>query len=220
METPGAAVIAAVVGYLLGSIPVAQLVARREGVDLLAVGDRNPGFWNARSHLPRRTSALVFAGDAGKGALAAAIGRALPGPWWVGYVAAGAAMVGHAWPVFARFRGGRSVLTFVGAMVVLSPLAAAISALACIVVTVVTRRFAWGARVGIFGFPVVQAFMEPRAHVAATGALMCLIGLRFAMAAVADRRRAVSAVAPPPPGALRAHEPGAQAGDGRAVGEG
>ena len=220
MGTPAAVVIAAVAGYLLGSVPVAQLVARREGVDLFAVGDRNPGYWNARGHLSRRASALVFAGDAGKGALAAALGRALAGPWWVGYVAAGAAMVGHAWPVFAHFRGGRSVLTFVGAMAILSLIAAAISAAVCAGVTLVSRRFAWGARAGVFGFPVVQAFLEPRAHVAATGALMCFIGLRFAMAAVDDRRHAASAVPPAPPRALRAHESGGEAGDSRSVGEG
>src|SRR4051812_28708679 len=114
MGTTAAVVIGAVVGYLVGSIPRAHLVARGGGIGLLAGGDRNPGYWTARSCLSRRASILVFAGDAGKGALAAAVGRALGGPWWVGYVAAGAAMVGHAWPVFARFHGGRSVLTFAG----------------------------------------------------------------------------------------------------------
>ena len=142
--------IAVAAGYLLGSIPVAQLVAHRAaGVDLRAVGDRNPGFWNARGHLSRRAAVIVFAGDAGKGALAAAVGRALGGPWWIGYVAAGAAMVGHAWPVFARFRGGRSVLTFVGAMAVLSPVAFAISLAACLLVWALTRRSSgvpgWGS---------------------------------------------------------------------------
>ena len=131
-------------------------------------------------------------------------------------------MVGHAWPVFARFRGGRSVLTFVGAMAVLSPVAFAISLTACLLVWAMTRRFEWGARVGIFGFPVVQAFIDPRAYVAATGLLMSIIGLRFAMAAVAERRgdRRRSAGAPAAPGALRPHEAGAEAGDGDPVGEG
>jgi acyl phosphate:glycerol-3-phosphate acyltransferase len=50
-------------------------------------------------------------------------------------------------------------------------------------VSVVTRRFALGARVGVFGFPVLQLLVEPKERVAATGACMCIIGLRFAMAA-------------------------------------
>jgi glycerol-3-phosphate acyltransferase PlsY len=102
---------------------------------------------------------------------------------------AAAAMIGHAWPVFADFRGGRSVLTFVGAMVVLAPLPAAIAVAVCVLVSLVSRSFAVGARVGVFGLPVIQAFFEPRSHVAGTGALMSIIGLRFALAALQSHRR-------------------------------
>ena len=187
-STALAVTVTVVVGYLLGSIPVAVLVARARGVDLRAVGDRNPGYWNAKESLGRRAALPVFVGDAAKGAVAAAVGVVLGGPWWVGYVGAAAAMIGHAWPVFAGFRGGRSVLTFVGAMLVLAPLAAALAVVLCVVVTAVTRRFAYGARAGVFGLPVIQALVEPRAHVAATGALMAIIGLRFALAARATPR--------------------------------
>jgi acyl phosphate:glycerol-3-phosphate acyltransferase len=189
-STGVAVVLTAVAGYLLGSVPVAVLVGRAHGVDLRTVGDRNPGYWNAKEVLGRRAAVPVFVGDALKGAVAAAVGLALGGPWWVGYVGGAAAMIGHAWPVFAGFQGGRSVLTFVGAMVVLAPLPAAIALLVCVVVSLVSRRFAYGARVAVFGFPIIQAVFEPRSHVAATGALMCIIGLRFAMAAVAGRRPA------------------------------
>jgi glycerol-3-phosphate acyltransferase PlsY len=186
-----AAVVAAVVGYLLGSIPVAVLVGRRRGIDPRAVGDRNPGYWNAKETLGRRAAIPVFVGDAAKGALAAGAGLLLSGGvWWVGYIAAAAAMIGHAWPVFARFRGGRSILTFAGAMVVLAPLAALVAVVACVVVTLVTKSFAYGARVGIFGFPLAQALFDPLVRVAATGALMAIIGLRFWMAARASARGA------------------------------
>jgi glycerol-3-phosphate acyltransferase PlsY len=189
-STGVAVVLTAVAGYLLGSVPVAVLVGRAHGVDLRTVGDRNPGYWNAKGVLGRRAAVPVFVGDALKGAAAAAVGLALGGPWWVGYVGGAAAMIGHAWPVFAGFRGGRSVLTFVGAMLVLAPLPAAIALVVCVVLTLLTRRFAYGARVAVFGFPIIQAVFEPRSHVAATGALMCIIGVRFAMAAIADRRTA------------------------------
>ena len=189
-STGVAVVVTAVAGYLLGSIPVAVLVGRAQGVDLRTVGDRNPGYWNAKEVLGRRAAIPVFAGDVVKGALAAGVGLLLGGPWWVGYIGGAAAMIGHAWPVFAGFRGGRSVLTFVGAMIVLAPLPAAIALVVCVVVTVVTHRFAIGARVAVFGFPAIQAVFQPRAHVAATGALMCIIGLRFALAAASARRTA------------------------------
>jgi glycerol-3-phosphate acyltransferase PlsY len=103
-------------------------------------------------------------------------------------VGAGAAMVGHAWPLFARFRGGRSVLTFAGAICVLAPLAAAISVGLLLLVMMTTRSFAWAARVGVFTLPFVQLVTDGRYRTAATGCLMTLIGLRFAMAAFSDRR--------------------------------
>jgi glycerol-3-phosphate acyltransferase PlsY len=103
--------------------------------------------------------------------------------WGVGYVGGAAAMVGHAWPVFAQFRGGRSVLTFVGAATVLSPRAAALAIGACGLVTAATGSFAYGARAGVFGFPVLQLLVDRPQRVAATGALMGIIGLRFALAA-------------------------------------
>ena len=60
-------IIAVVVGYLVGSIPVANLVAkRRAAVDLRTVGDRNPGFWNARETLGRKAAIPVFVGDVAK----------------------------------------------------------------------------------------------------------------------------------------------------------
>lgn len=174
-------IVTLVVGYLLGSVPVARLTTGR---DLRSVGDRNPGYWNAKATLGRRAAVPVFAGDVAKGAAAAAVGLLLAptGDWWLGYVGGFAAMVGHAWPLFDRFRGGRSILAFVGAVCVLSPLAALISVALLLVVTAV-RSFAWGARVGIFAFPIVQLVIEGPYRTAATGCLMTLIGVRFAQAA-------------------------------------
>jgi glycerol-3-phosphate acyltransferase PlsY len=174
-------VAAAIIGYLLGSIPVALIVGRRHGVDLREVGDRNPGAWNALEQLGPRRAWLVFAGDAAKGLAAALIGLAL-GDIWTAYAGAAGAMVGHAFPLFASFRGGKSVMTFSGAVFGLSPLAAAIALAACIVVSLL-HSFRWGARIGVFGFPLVQLALDPVEHVIATGALMSIIGLRY----LADR---------------------------------
>lgn len=178
----------AVASYLLGSVPVADLVARRSGTDLRTAGDRNPGYWNAKMLLGRRAAVPVLIGDVLKGAVAAGIGRLAGGPWWIGYAAGGAAMVGHAWPLFARFRGGRSILTFAGACCVLAPIPAVICLTACAVISALSRSFAWGARTAVFAYPFVQAAFDPRARVAATGAMMSLIGARFAMAAISARR--------------------------------
>jgi acyl phosphate:glycerol-3-phosphate acyltransferase len=180
-----------VVGYLIGSIPIANLVAaRRAKVDLRDVGDRNPGFWNARAALGLRAAMPVFVGDSAKGVVAALVGSVLadPGVWGLAYVGCAAAMVGHAFPVFAHFRGGRSILTFAGGAAVFATVPFAITVALIVATFVIGRSFAVAARVGFVAFPIVQLIVEGPHRTAASGALMTFIGLRFAMAAVADRR--------------------------------
>ena len=174
-------VVAAVLGYLLGSIPVALWVARRHGVDLRQTGDGNPGAWNALEQLGGRLVAGVA-------------GLSLAG-WWGGFAGVLGAMLGHAFPVFAGFRGGKAVMTFVGGALALSPWAAAVCLALCLATTLVFS-FKWGARAGVFAFPLVQLATDPIAHVAATGVLMSLIGLLFLLD---TSGRARPAPAAPPP---------------------
>ncbi|MBB2914596.1 glycerol-3-phosphate acyltransferase PlsY [Streptosporangium becharense] len=203
--------VAVIGGYLLGSVPVAVLVARTHGVDPREVGDRNPGFWNVKERLGRRAAAPVFAGDTLKGTLAALLAL-VAGGHTVGfggvsgagavpvYAATAAAMIGHAWPVFAGFRGGRSVLTFVGGFAVICPAAFLLGVVLLAVAGLVTRSFATGARAGVFALPVFQSIFAPVEYVAGTGLLMCLIGLRFGQAARSARSgRAASPGSPVSP---------------------
>jgi glycerol-3-phosphate acyltransferase PlsY len=187
MNPVSGVVLVLLVGYVVGSIPVAGLVARRHATDLRAVGDGNPGYWNAKATLGRRAAVPVFVGDVAKGAVGAGFGVVanhvwFADRWWLGYVGGGAAMIGHAWPMFTAFRGGRSVLCFVGTCAVVAPVPTAVSVGVCVAIWAVTRRFDWAARVGVFGFPLMQSMFEPITHVAATGVLMCIIGVRFVAA--------------------------------------
>ncbi|MET0662712.1 MAG: glycerol-3-phosphate acyltransferase [Ilumatobacteraceae bacterium] len=182
VSTPTGVLVTAVVGYLLGSIPTADLVThRRSAVDLRDVGDHNPGYWNAKATLGRRAALPIFVGDVAKGALAALVGVALapPGVWGMAYVGAGAAMVGHAWPLFAHFRGGRSVLTFVGGAIVFAPAPAFVAIATLLAVLAITRSFARAAQVGIVALPIAQLVIEGPYRTAATGVLMTFIGFRF-----------------------------------------
>jgi acyl phosphate:glycerol-3-phosphate acyltransferase len=176
-------------GYLLGSVPVAALVARRHGVDLYTTGDRNPGAWNALEQLGPRRALPAFLGDGLKGLLAGAVGWLL-GDFWTAYTGVAAAMAGHAFPVFARFRGGKSVMAFVGGGFALAPLAALAALGACALVTAATS-FKWGARAGVFGFPALQLALYPVDEVIATGSLMAFIGVLFGVAYVRPRHRRV-----------------------------
>lgn len=185
--TPIAVMVAIVVGYLLGSIPVARVVTGR---DLRAAGDGNPGYWNAKQTLGRRAALPVFAGDMAKGAAAAGVGWALADHrWWVAYLAVAAAMVGHAWPMFDHFRGGRSVLTWAGGAIVLSPVTALLAIAALALAWLISHSFAVAARVGIVAYPLVQLAIDGRYRTATTGALMCIFGLRFVMAWRRDAAR-------------------------------
>ena len=188
-------VVAALIGYVLGSVPVALLVARRHGVDLRAVGDGNPGAWNALDHLGARRAWPAFIGDGVKGTLAGLAGHALGGTW-VAYVAVAGAMVGHALPLFAGLRGGKSVMTFVGGAFALAPLAALLALAACVAVTAAARSFALGARAGVFGFVPLQLALDGAERVAATGGLMCIIGVLFLARRRPARARSDRAAAP------------------------
>ena len=189
---------AIIMGYLLGSIPVSLLVARRYGVDLYRTADGNPGAWNALEQLGPRRAAPAFLGDAAKAFAAGLIGHAL-GDWWVAFAAVAAAMVGHGLPVFARFRGGKAVMAFVGGGFALSPIAACAALVLCGVLTAVAA-FKWGARAGVFAYPAIQLAFDPVERVIATGALMGLIGALFGVAALRSRSaRATPAAGAAPP---------------------
>jgi len=184
--------LAAIVGYVCGAIPVALLVARRYGVNLLEVGDRNPGAWNALDHLGARRAWPAFVGDGAKAFLPAAAAHLAFG-YWPAYVAVAGAMVGHAFPLPHPSRGGKSIMCFVGGAFALSPLAAVICGALAIVVTVVAA-FKYAARAAIAAFPFVLFVTDPIEHVAAMGALMTFIGVLFV-----TRRRAPASAAPDAP---------------------
>lgn len=117
---------AAVAGYLAGSFPSADLAgrfaARRTGApaDLRQVGSGNPGAANAATVLGPRWGAAVLAMDGAKGAAATGLGRRLGGPGG-GDVAGVAAVVGHCWPPWSGFRGGKGVATAAGVCAATEP---------------------------------------------------------------------------------------------------
>ena len=98
------------VAYLLGTFPSATLIARANGIDIRSVGSGNPGASNVTRVLGWKRGIWVFALDAAKGALAAGAGL-LVADRPAGYVLGALAVVGHVFPVWERFRGGKGVAT-------------------------------------------------------------------------------------------------------------
>lgn len=172
-------VLTALAGYLLGSVSVALLVAGRHGVDLRRTADGNPGAWNALEQLGPGRAWPVFAGDGLKGAVAGAVGWGLTGDVAGAYAGVAAAMAGHAFPLRHRLRGGKAVMTFVGGLFVVAPLAAVPALALCVAVAVAARSFALGARVGLSAVVPLELVLYPSWQVAATLGLMLAIGVLF-----------------------------------------
>ena len=103
--------LAILAGYFIGSIDVAVVIARRHGVDIYGTGSGNPGASNISRTLGRRHGALVMIADVLKGVVAAAIGELVGGSELVGFAAGAMAVVGHCFPLWHRFRGGKGVAT-------------------------------------------------------------------------------------------------------------
>jgi glycerol-3-phosphate acyltransferase PlsY len=129
-----------VAGYLLGSIPFAFLLARRlRGVDLRRTGSGNVGATNVMRTAGSRTAAAVVALDVIKGAVVVVLaGRWAPGA--LAPAAGLAAILGHIYPVWLRFRGGKGVATAFGVFGVLAPLGAVLC-FVCFLGTVWVTRY-------------------------------------------------------------------------------
>lgn len=121
-------VAAVIAGYLLGSIPFSQLIARRRvGADLRSVGIGNAGARSVWHVVGPGWGLLAFLLDAGKGAAAVLVARSIGASPLGGMLAGPAAISGHAFPVYCRFRGGIGLSTTVGILLVWTPLPALVS---------------------------------------------------------------------------------------------
>ena len=132
------ALAAVVIAYLLGSIDFAVIVARRMGIDIYEHGSGNPGTSNVFRTLGKKAAGMVLLGDALKGIAATAIGASIGGEV-VGFAAALAATVGHVFPLWHRFKGGRGVATAIGGAVWLEPVGGAILAVGWLAIVLGTR---------------------------------------------------------------------------------
>ena len=124
--------LALVGAYLIGSLDFAVVVAQANGVDIRTVGSGNPGTSNVLRTLGRGPAAMVLLGDSLKGVIAAALGWLAAGTGGnptlepLAYAAGFLAVLGHAYPIFHRFKGGKGVATAAGVMLFTVPLVAVV----------------------------------------------------------------------------------------------
>jgi len=117
-----------VIGYALGSIPFAVIIARRHGIDIFQSGSGNPGATNVKRVLGQKAGNLCFALDCVKGLAAAWLPQGLfagePGPGLglgLGILGLVGAILGHSYSCFIGFKGGKGVAVTMGGLLALNP---------------------------------------------------------------------------------------------------
>jgi glycerol-3-phosphate acyltransferase PlsY len=170
------ALVAVVVGYVLGMVPSALLVGRHLGVDPRAQGSGNPGASNVYRTMGRGPAAVVLGIDLAKGAVAAGAGWAAGGHT-VGVAAGAAAVLGHSFPIGRR--GGKGAATSAGMLFVLFPVVAFVLALGWALVARVVRRPSVASLVLAVAVPSSAAFVgAPGVEVALLAAVGAVVVLR------------------------------------------
>ena len=142
VETVGVAI----VGYLLGSIPFGVIIAKKYGVDIFAVGSGNPGATNVLRSIGKPPGYLVFFLDFLKGLLATTWflfpGVSFSGDLTLGLWGLPGAVLGHTYPLFTGFRGGKGVATAMGGLLGVMPGCLLIGLVSWLVIFVTTRYVA------------------------------------------------------------------------------
>jgi acyl phosphate:glycerol-3-phosphate acyltransferase len=152
------------VAYLLGSVPVGVLLARMKGADPRKVGSGNIGATNVMRAAGKATGVLTLIGDILKGFLPVAIAFALNEPILVISAVGLAAFLGHLFPLFLKFKGGKGVATAVGVYLRLDPFAVLIAATFFILTLLKWRYVSLGSLVGVAVVPLVLYLLNAQSY--------------------------------------------------------
>jgi glycerol-3-phosphate acyltransferase PlsY len=169
--------------YLLGSIPFGLLIARARHIDIRTVGSGNIGATNVLRCVGKGWGALTFACDVFKGFVPAFFFPALactgpedPNRISLGLLFGALAIVGHNWPVFLRFKGGKGVATTVGALLGVAPGLVGIGFLAWLLVLLATGYVSLASILAAVTIPIAAWWQHADGPIVLPGALT-LLGL-------------------------------------------
>jgi acyl phosphate:glycerol-3-phosphate acyltransferase len=163
--------IAIVVGYILGSFPSAYLVSRlKKGIDIREVGSKNMGAMNVLYQVGPMEAVLVTLADLGKGTGAILLVRWLSGTDLISQfgfltgLTGAAAVIGHIFPVFLKFRGGKGAATAIGILIFLMPWAVPVLAIVFAIALLITRNPTFSYSLLLIVFPFVAGFLYVDRH--------------------------------------------------------
>ena len=164
----------ALIAYLIGSVPSGYLVAKIAGVDIRTVGSGNVGATNVTRVLGKRFGYPVFLLDCLKGIAAVEVAEILAKSWGfgapavetIGVLGAIFSVIGHSFPIWLRFKGGKGMATSIGTLLALSWIAALIVCLVWVVVFYVTRFVSLASIVAAIALPAMIEILLLRDKIA------------------------------------------------------
>jgi glycerol-3-phosphate acyltransferase PlsY len=160
------------IAYLLGSIPFGYLIVRwQKGIDVRSTGSGSTGATNVMRNLGIVGFVATFVLDVGKGVVAVLLASRLTAgdPRWIA-LASVAAVLGHCFPVWLKFRGGKGVATGVGVFIALAPVQVALVLVIFAIIVAIWRYISLGSIIATAAFPFLVYFMKHAPWPIAVGA--------------------------------------------------
>lgn len=171
--------LAVILGYLAGSVPFAFLLARRVGIDVRRTGSGNVGAANVFRTTGKWRGVATMSLDVAKGVAAVLLANVTGGGAGLAAASGAAAVVGHIYPVWLRFHGGKGVAVAAGVFAVLAPLATAIAGALFLVIVWTTRYVSLGSIAATVALPPAAWWVgAPTAVVVAAACTASLILFR------------------------------------------
>jgi len=166
------------IAYLVGAIPTAYLITKAvKGVDIRALGSGNPGATNVFRSVGRGAGIITLIADMAKGYAPVWLAQRYFAGMWVPVAAGLAAVIGHTWPVFLRFKGGKGVATSAGVFLALLPFSTVLALLAFAVGFGISKHVSIGSLCGAIVLPGAAFWRHgpsPEAWLAVALALLIL----------------------------------------------
>ncbi len=155
-------IISLVVGYFLGALPFAVWIARSKGIDIFKVGSGNAGATNVKRSVGKKEGDLCFALDAAKGLVAVLFAVWLFGAGWAPALALVGAILGHSFPLWTGFKGGKGVAVTIGGALALMPVVMVIGLVIWVVLFYTLRYVSLASIVMALWLPVgALVFAKP-----------------------------------------------------------